>query len=217
MSLDLNCRIDVFGAPLPCFRKTLPIPWNKFTALSNVFLNCIWKFSFQYNFAPNKPKLPQLWNRFENNFRWKSFLFHGKDLWKQLIYYNSTENETQCHKWHLSTVKESFTAILLIFHLNTRYVCFVQKIKMSEIFFERYNFFRSESCGRPNRDLSATFQPRRPPHSSRTTRTSRRCERTYKISGGAHSVPKSKISTQPHKTHLDHNETGHKTGACGPF
>jgi hypothetical protein len=83
-------------------------------------------------------------------------------------------------------------------------ICFVQKIKMSEIFFERYNFFRSESCGRPNRDLSATFQPRRPPHSSRTTRTSRRCERTYKISGGAHSVPKSKISTQPHKTHLDH-------------
>lgn len=78
-------------------------------------------------------------------------------------------------------------------------ICFVQKIKMSEIFFERYNFFWSESCGRPNRDLSATFQPRRPPHSSRTTRTSRRCERTYKSAAARTAFQNRKFRLNPIK------------------
>jgi hypothetical protein len=58
----------------------------------------------QHNFALKKPKLPQLWYRFQNNFRLKKIVFHGENYREKKMLFTCLRYTC---KTQMTSVKES--------------------------------------------------------------------------------------------------------------
>jgi hypothetical protein len=106
----------------------------------------------------------------------------------------------------------------MIFHLNTRYLSVSYRKSKCQKFFSKGTIFSRVKVAAAQ---TATFPQLSNPVVLRIP-PGRRVRRVgvnapIKSAAARTAFQNRKFRLKPHKTHLDHNETGHKTGACGPF